>query len=368
MEDYPKTLLELEQRFSTEDACVQYLFGLRWPFGFSCPLCGNHKAWKLKAGSPRYTIYSVYRSKGNIPVMVMYNRYMNALISDITNSLWKAVFPFNIKGAAVFGSSARGEATPHSDIDILIVAEGINPKRHRRGEEILAIKKILPSVPLDILLLSPDEVVSNFENHNPLFLDIAEEGVVLFDTDGFLSRLIAETRAYIEARGIEKIKGGWEFPVQYGVATYLSQVSNKDFSLAMLKDGERDYVIGRKLIEEGFYDKAVYHFQQAVEKAVKAVLVAFGIFQKTHFVGEVLIETVNAKKVPDIWKGKLIRIAELSESIEPDVSLSRYPGIIGNSIWLPYEEYGMEDAEKAQTKGEEVLTVAKEFISSWFTS
>jgi hypothetical protein len=67
MEEYPKTLLEFEQRFSTEDACVQYLFGLRWPFGFSCPLCGNHKAWKLKAGSPRYTIYSVYRSKGNIP-------------------------------------------------------------------------------------------------------------------------------------------------------------------------------------------------------------------------------------------------------------------------------------------------------------
>jgi len=290
------------------------------------------------------------------------------VITEIKNSLGKAALSFKLMGAVVFGSSAKGEATPHSDIDILIVAEGINPKRHRRGEEVLELKKILPSVPLDILLFSPDEVVSNFENHNPLFLDIAEEGVVLFDTNGFLKGQMAETRAYIEARGIEKIRGGWEFPVQYGVATYLSQVSNKDFSLAMLKDGERDYIIGKKLLEEGFYDKSVYHFQQAVEKAVKAVLIAFGIFQKTHFVGEVLVETVNTKEIDDIWKGKLIRIAELSESIEPDVSLSRYPGIRGNSLWLPYEEYDREDAEKAQKKGNEVLTVAKEFVGSWFAA
>jgi hypothetical protein len=30
-EDYPKTLLELERRFSTEEACIEYLAALRWP-------------------------------------------------------------------------------------------------------------------------------------------------------------------------------------------------------------------------------------------------------------------------------------------------------------------------------------------------
>ena len=39
MEDYPKTLSELEKRFVTEDACREYLFRLRWPDGFSCPKC-----------------------------------------------------------------------------------------------------------------------------------------------------------------------------------------------------------------------------------------------------------------------------------------------------------------------------------------
>ena len=50
MEDYPKTLLDLEQRFSTEEACRQYLYDLRWPSGFRCPVCGHHKAWPLKTG------------------------------------------------------------------------------------------------------------------------------------------------------------------------------------------------------------------------------------------------------------------------------------------------------------------------------
>lgn len=45
MEDYPKTLLELENRFSTEEACRQYFLQLRWPDGFKCPNCDSQEAW-----------------------------------------------------------------------------------------------------------------------------------------------------------------------------------------------------------------------------------------------------------------------------------------------------------------------------------
>lgn len=40
-EDYPRTLLELERRFSDEVGCRAYLFALRWPQGFVCPACGG---------------------------------------------------------------------------------------------------------------------------------------------------------------------------------------------------------------------------------------------------------------------------------------------------------------------------------------
>jgi transposase-like protein len=47
MEDYPKTILEFEERFATEEACREYLSKLRWPDGFRCSRCGGHKGWPL---------------------------------------------------------------------------------------------------------------------------------------------------------------------------------------------------------------------------------------------------------------------------------------------------------------------------------
>jgi transposase-like protein len=45
-EDYPRTLIEFEDRFSTDDACADYLIALRWPHGFICPRCGGGKPWR----------------------------------------------------------------------------------------------------------------------------------------------------------------------------------------------------------------------------------------------------------------------------------------------------------------------------------
>ena len=50
MEDYPRTITELEARFHSEQACREYLFQLRWPTGFRCPSCGADKAWSVRSG------------------------------------------------------------------------------------------------------------------------------------------------------------------------------------------------------------------------------------------------------------------------------------------------------------------------------
>jgi len=39
MVEYPRTLMELETQFASEQACRDYLFTLRWPEGFICPQC-----------------------------------------------------------------------------------------------------------------------------------------------------------------------------------------------------------------------------------------------------------------------------------------------------------------------------------------
>lgn len=53
MEQYPKTILEFEKNFATEEACREYLYQLRWLEGFVCPRCGYRKAWATKRKQAR---------------------------------------------------------------------------------------------------------------------------------------------------------------------------------------------------------------------------------------------------------------------------------------------------------------------------
>lgn len=292
---------------------------------------------------------------------------INDMFEDIRRALKEAELPFVLVGGVVFGSRVSGEATHSSDLDMLVVAEGIPARLHRRGQEIRAIKRSLPPLPIDLLLQTRQEVISNFNNHNPLFLDIAEEGQIIFDTQNFLEDLVVATRAYIKQRGIQRTQGGWVFPIRAGALSFLSKVSNRDFSLAMLEEGQRDFIIAKRLSSDEFFDKAVYHFQQAVEKSVKSVLIAVGVFEKTHFVGEILREHINKGTIPEKWKAEVLEIAEISSGIEPDVSLSRYPGIIEDNLWLPSKEYEKEDAVAAENKAGKAVSMAKRFTDDWFT-
>jgi hypothetical protein len=45
--DFPRSLIEFQQRFCDEAACAEYLYAARWPEGFACPECGKRKAWQL---------------------------------------------------------------------------------------------------------------------------------------------------------------------------------------------------------------------------------------------------------------------------------------------------------------------------------
>jgi transposase-like protein len=47
-EDYPRTLMDFERRFSDESACRAYLFALRWPDGFVCPGCAGRQGLSIR--------------------------------------------------------------------------------------------------------------------------------------------------------------------------------------------------------------------------------------------------------------------------------------------------------------------------------
>jgi transposase-like protein len=50
MDVYPRTLMEFENQFGTEEACRLYLEHLRWRDGFRCPRGGGADAWRMSRG------------------------------------------------------------------------------------------------------------------------------------------------------------------------------------------------------------------------------------------------------------------------------------------------------------------------------
>lgn len=46
--DFPKSIIEFQQWFPDEEACIKYLYESRWPNGFRCPICGDTEAYYIK--------------------------------------------------------------------------------------------------------------------------------------------------------------------------------------------------------------------------------------------------------------------------------------------------------------------------------
>lgn len=47
---FPKTLLEFEERFATEEACREYLIACRWNGAPACAKCGSDNVWQIHGG------------------------------------------------------------------------------------------------------------------------------------------------------------------------------------------------------------------------------------------------------------------------------------------------------------------------------
>lgn len=48
--DYPRTLQEFDEWFSTEEQCLEFIKQLRWSAGFVCPECNHNDGWEMAKG------------------------------------------------------------------------------------------------------------------------------------------------------------------------------------------------------------------------------------------------------------------------------------------------------------------------------
>ncbi len=116
------------------------------------------------------------------------------------------LFGEELVAVAVFGSWARGEAGPDSDVDLLIVLDGgisLSRDLYRKWDEDLIRWEGMNVEPHFVRLPSDSRRVSG------LWAEVALEGIVLFERELRLSRwLVRVRRAIVQGRVVRRVVNG----------------------------------------------------------------------------------------------------------------------------------------------------------------
>jgi|GEM_PF-858586 len=135
-------------------------------------------------------------------------------INDMVQSL-HGEFREELVAVVVYGSYVRGIATSGSDVDLLVVVEGL-PRDweviHRLEDEWMRQGRRLGKR-FQVMLASPEDVEDSVEWAAPLMLEIYDAHQVIFDRNDFFRNNIIRMERLIKERGIRMRKPGvWEVP------------------------------------------------------------------------------------------------------------------------------------------------------------
>jgi len=146
------------------------------------------------------------RSQAFLPIVVKTAKLLHQNYTDCLTSV------------CVYGSVARGTASETSDVDMLIVIEGLGGSVGRRLEELYAA---IAPIEDERRFLSRNRVFTDLSffplSRNeasrflPIYLDLIDEGIIVFDRKDFLNKILSQCRLLVVRTGGEKVatRGGW---------------------------------------------------------------------------------------------------------------------------------------------------------------
>jgi len=135
--------------------------------------------------------------------------------------LLRSLLGDNLISVVVFGSVARGRADPDSDTDVILVASHM-PRSLSERMEILANLLVdfsetqtceeLNRKGLNTWVQFHPLTMEEAELHRPIYLDVVEDGIIIYDRNDFMKRVMEGFKSKLEALGAKRIfleDGSW---------------------------------------------------------------------------------------------------------------------------------------------------------------
>jgi predicted nucleotidyltransferase len=139
-----------------------------------------------------------------------YRRLVAVLVESLLDVLGS-----RLVSVVVYGSVARGEAGRDSDIDLLVVAEGL-PRSKLRRQEVFEeaearISEMIEEVwekgyhvDFSPIILTPEEA----RRHRPIYLDMIYDAVIIYDRGGFMEKVFMEMAERLRRLGARRVRVG----------------------------------------------------------------------------------------------------------------------------------------------------------------
>jgi predicted nucleotidyltransferase len=134
------------------------------------------------------------------------DRYAALLVSTLGERLVSVV---------LFGSVARGDASATSDIDLLIIATDLPAGQFARKRLLTPADAAFESDLVDAVRAGVDTRLARIVRTPaeaarviPLYLDMTEDALLLYDRDGFFEGILDRVRTSLERLGSRRIRQG----------------------------------------------------------------------------------------------------------------------------------------------------------------
>ncbi|MBT9131376.1 MAG: hypothetical protein DDT41_01681 [candidate division WS2 bacterium] len=138
------------------------------------------------------------------------------LIKQYFETICKKV---QVCGVLLFGSVARGDAKPlesyESDIDLLLVIEEMPLDLEKRLIYKMEVETGTRSR-VQAIWMTPGELEEHMEAKAGYILDAFDEGIIIYDPQGFLEKKKSELFSELNKKGVSRLKWGWSWNIKAG--------------------------------------------------------------------------------------------------------------------------------------------------------